>query len=110
VVVLTLVPIGSPGDGTGSFGVVTIATERKQADYFLEPISSDFGVAYTLREVGHVEQYHVCLHGRQSSCECLGFLHTGHCKHVDGLNALAAAGKIPGSPAVSAPQAEPIPA
>jgi hypothetical protein len=62
-----------------------------------------------VREVGHVEEYHVCLNGRKSLCDCKGFFHAGHCKHVDGLSALAAAGKIPGPAIPTESASEPIP-
>ncbi|MBY0525070.1 MAG: hypothetical protein K2R98_16820 [Gemmataceae bacterium] len=45
-----------------------------------------------LTETG--ESYHVVIDvgpHRQHSCECLGFLRHGHCKHVDGIMALRVA-------------------
>jgi hypothetical protein len=42
------------------------------------------------------ETYHVCLDpaGGRHSCECRGFLRHGHCKHVEALWALRAAGQL----------------
>jgi hypothetical protein len=38
--------------------------------------------------------YHVCLTRAGGLCDCLGHEHRGHCKHVHGLAALVAAGRL----------------
>jgi hypothetical protein len=78
----------------GAPGVVRISVGGKSQDYFLCPLAADFGAAYLLEKIGGEEAYHVNLNGEQSSCECKGFLAHGHCKHRDGLAALAAAGRL----------------
>jgi hypothetical protein len=55
-------------------------------------------------EEGEPDHYDVLLDGTRSTCECKGFLHYGHCKHVDSLRALVQSGKL------SAPLAEQQPA
>ena len=55
--------------------------------YRVEPVPSDFGHAYAvIRPDGEV--YHVLVDGNRSSCECLGFLRWGHCKHLRGVRSL----------------------
>lgn len=66
--------------------------------YILEPLSSDFGVAYRLGKStpdGCSDSYDVLLCGRESSCTCPGHTYTGHCKHLDAIQALTTAGKLP---------------
>jgi hypothetical protein len=77
--------------------VVTIRDERgKDTDYHVCPIPSDFGTAYEVTKMFEADDavYHVNLDGQRSSCDCLGFTHHGHCKHVSGLTALRRAGKL----------------
>jgi hypothetical protein len=66
--------------------------------YMLTPLSADFGEgAYRLHKAtqdGDGEVYDVCLNGRESTCECKGFLRHGRCKHVEALTALQVAGKL----------------
>jgi hypothetical protein len=79
-------------------GLVTITCGKTVADYYLRPLASDFGQGFELEKFSHQgsETYHVNLNGRESHCECKGFLRHGHCKHIDGLQALLAAGQLPG--------------
>jgi hypothetical protein len=74
-------------------GVVRIHQGKEEDSYLLEPFAADFGRAFRLvKEDG--EAYHVNLNGRQSSCECKGFLRWHHCKHVEGLQALVSHGLL----------------
>ncbi len=77
--------------------------------YILTPLPSDFGTAYRLGKAdngdGHSEEYDVLLHGRETSCTCPGHTYRANCKHVDALNALIAAGKLP----APAPKQQPAP-
>jgi hypothetical protein len=75
----------------------------KVTSYRLREVPSDFGRAFELRklEADGGEVYHVNLadgpDGPEDSCECKGHLRHGHrtvCRHVAGLKALAAAGKL----------------
>ena len=58
--------------------------------YWCRFLASDFGRAVELQKWDDAaEAYHVLLSGDgRHSCECKGFLHHGHCKHVEGLAAL----------------------
>jgi hypothetical protein len=78
----------------GAPGVVRISVGSKSNDYFLTPVAADFGKGFLLEKIGAEESYHVNLNDERSSCECKGFLAHGHCKHRDGLAALAAAGRL----------------
>lgn len=76
----------------GNPGVVKITVGKRSTDYWLTTIPSDFGLAFQLVKGDESETYHVNLNGEQSTCECKGFLKWGHCKHVEGLQALRKAG------------------
>lgn len=56
------------------------------------------GHGFTLTKVEGKDRlgdtYHVLLAGELSSCECRGFLSHNHCRHVESLAALQAAGKL----------------
>ena len=84
-----------------SAGVIAITVGKDENVYAVRPLPSDFGTAFRLIKGELVEepdeqtlrlrdagQYDVCLNGAHSTCECKGFLHHGHCKHVDGLTTL----------------------
>ena len=72
--------------------------------YWLTPIPCEFPgcAAYRLEKfpedckTGEPTAYAVCLDqaGEHTTCECKGFLRWGHCKHVESLTALRAAGRI----------------
>jgi hypothetical protein len=78
------------------FFVLRIA-EGKQLDYYTaKPIPSDWGTAFEMTKLGSGQEvpYHVCLAGADSVCDCKGHLRHGHCRHVEGLNALKNAGRL----------------
>ncbi len=97
---------------------LTITLGKLCVDYLVEALASDFGRAFRLHKLvpvvddhgtrfAEAEVYDVLLDGARPSCECLGFLHHGKCKHIDAATALLAAGKLPPAPA-SAPAAPAI--
>jgi len=76
-------------------------TEGKKVDlYFFQPLASDFGKAFAVDKLAPdfdappLEKYQTCLNGEDSVCCCKGFLHWGHCRHIEGLTALQEAGKL----------------
>ncbi|HVS40138.1 MAG TPA: hypothetical protein VMS17_31560 [Gemmataceae bacterium] len=74
-----------------------IAVGQSATDYLLQPMRSDFGRAFRLvKLLGDHDGYNVCLNSRFSLCDCRGFhsAKSGECKHVAGLKALVAAGKL----------------
>jgi hypothetical protein len=75
---------------------ITVGTEAKH--YFLTALPCDFGLGFQLEGFEHEggPQYAVCLDGDKTSCECPGFLRWHRCKHVEGLRALVAAGRLSG--------------
>lgn len=78
-------------------GIVSITVGRDQFTYWLSPLAADFGRAFRLEKFGDGgESYAVNLggDGHHPSCECKGSLAHGHCKHVSGIQALVAAGKL----------------
>jgi hypothetical protein len=72
--------------GVGVFAII----DRKTAFYAFKEIPCEIGGrGFALHRLGLGDLYHVCISSpAESSCECLGFLRHGHCKHVQGLSAL----------------------
>jgi hypothetical protein len=77
-------------------GVLRLFTGRDATDYVLERTPAAWGTGFLLTKVGDGAEYHTNIGDASSSptCECLGFLKHGHCKHVESLQALAAAGRL----------------
>lgn len=77
----------------GNGVVVRIRTPRAVSTYTLTAVPSDYGRGFCFeKETG--EAYHVHVEEDGATCECLGFLRHGHCKHLDGLLALRNRGLI----------------
>jgi hypothetical protein len=75
-----------PPDAEG-IGVFAI-TERKKTKYYtFRQIPCDIGGrGFALHRMGLGDVYHVRIGApEECSCECLGFLAHGHCKHIRGL-------------------------
>jgi hypothetical protein len=74
-------------------GVVNIRVGKEAADYFLTELPADFGRGFKVEKIGldcRESAYAVNVDSERRSCECKGYLHHGHCRHVDGLAALIA--------------------
>ena len=58
------------------------------------------GRAWQLTKIrtGETHEVFVAADGSGHICDCLGFSHTGHCRHVDCLTALSPAGCVPDAP------------
>jgi len=61
--------------------------------YKVEPVAADYGRGLILHKPDGTS-YYVNLSGPDSTCDCKGHTSHGHCKHVESLLALAAAGKL----------------
>jgi hypothetical protein len=84
----------------GTSTVLAISTPKDTTFYRLEVLAADRGRGFRLSKAdkGDGEEpavYDVNLDGQFSSCECLGFLHHNHCRHIESLTALLRAGKLP---------------
>src|SRR5437868_2184249 len=90
------VRVSVPPSADNPFSIITIAEGHKSDDYIVRPIASDWGTAFQVEKIFDPEQkvYRVLLDGIRSSCECLGFTHHGHCRHVESLTVLRQAGKL----------------
>jgi hypothetical protein len=80
---------------------VELTVGKSRTAYYVEPMASDFGQAFRLVKFAGTPgtdegatSYDVCLDGAGSDCGCKGYLRHGRCKHVEGLLALVAAGKL----------------
>jgi hypothetical protein len=75
-----------------TFGVGVFAITRKDRTeyYVFKEIPCDIGGrGFEVHRLGLGELYHVRVGvASECSCECLGFLRHGHCKHIQGLAAL----------------------
>jgi hypothetical protein len=88
-----------PGMVAGMFSITEAGTTDR---YFFSERPADFSRGFLVEKWSEavravVQEYHVCLDGDRSTCECKGHLRWGHrtvCRHVAGLVALAAAGKV----------------
>jgi hypothetical protein len=67
--------------------------------YWVSTVASDFGRAFTFEPSAATPPeernvYHVCLNGKQSTCECKGFLRWGsECKHLGAARRLVELGR-----------------
>jgi hypothetical protein len=77
-------------------GLLVIAAKRSTQYYVFKEIPCEIGArAFAIHRLGLGDVYHVRVGApHDCSCECLGFLRHGHCKHVQGLSALVGHGLI----------------
>jgi len=80
-------------DGIGVFRI-TVAGESQF--YTFKEIRCDIGGrGFVVHRMGLGTVYHVRVGAPEDcGCECLGWLRHDHCKHVLGLNALVAGGRV----------------
>jgi hypothetical protein len=80
-------------DGVGAF---QITAKRDSAIYAFSEIPCEIGGrGFAVHRLGLGNLYHVRV-GQPSdcSCECMGFLRHGHCRHIEGLQALIGQGEV----------------
>ena len=81
----------------GEAGVFCIRVRGQTSWYVFREIPCAIGGrGFAVHRLGLSDLYHVRV-GRRAdcSCECLGFLRHGHCKHVAGLLTLIRNGLLP---------------
>jgi hypothetical protein len=78
-----------PPNGEG-IGMLCLTNRRKHAFYMFKEIPCAIGGrGFTLWRLDKDQRYCVRVgKPEESSCECLGFLAHGHCKHIDGIRIL----------------------
>jgi hypothetical protein len=77
------------------YAAVRITVGQLVTEYFVTEIGAAEGRGFELEKIDHAPtgqptgRYHLNLlpDGRHT-CDCLGHTHCGHCKHVEGLQAL----------------------
>jgi len=76
--------------------VCCISDGKESAYYAIREIPCEIGGrGFAVHRLGLGTLYHVRVgEADDCSCECKGWLRHGHCKHVQGLLALTAAGKV----------------
>ena len=77
-------------------GILCLTTGKKQAHYVFQEIPCEIGgQAFAIHGLGIGVLYHVHVgEGTDCSCECMGFLRHGRCKHVMALRALMENGMV----------------
>jgi hypothetical protein len=82
--------------GKGGVGVFCIDAGRGSQFYAVVEIPCEIGGrGFAVHRLGMGTLYHVRVGAPENcSCECLGFLRWGHCKHVSGLRALVRQGVL----------------
>lgn len=77
-------------------GLLCITQKRRTYYYVFKEIPCDIGGrGFAVHRLGLANLYHVRVGApRDCSCDCLGFLSHGRCKHVLGLTALIGHGLI----------------
>ncbi len=76
--------------GPDGVGVFSITKDRRTQFYVFKEIPCAIGGrGFAVHRLGLASLYHVRVGmPRECSCECLGFLAHGRCKHLQGLAAL----------------------
>ncbi len=84
-----------PPDAFG-VGLLSITQDRRTYYYVFKEIRCDIGGrGFAVHRLGLANLYHVRVSSpRDNSCDCLGFLSRGRCKHVLGLTALIGHGLL----------------
>ena len=80
-------------DGTA---VICVTVGKQATCYAVREIPCEIGGrGFAVHKFGMGTLYHVRVgEPDDTSCECLGFLRHGYCKHIQGLHALVQAGKV----------------
>jgi hypothetical protein len=89
------VRLGRPPDASG-VGVVCLTSRKKEAFYAFNEIPCAIGGrGFAMHRLGLGEMYYVRVGKPEDcSCECLGFLAHGNCKHIQGIITLLEQGVI----------------
>ncbi len=77
-------------------GVFRLTIGNKSQFYAFREIPCEIGGrGFAVHRLGQGTLYHIRVGDpEENSCECLGFLRWGHCKHTAGLAALIKQGKV----------------
>jgi hypothetical protein len=83
----------------GTAKVLWLTVGKLTTAYRLEELKADFGTAFRLCKAyqggnAEPEAYDILLAEEGATCECMGFLRHGHCKHADALAKLHQLGKV----------------
>jgi hypothetical protein len=99
-------------NASGNPMLLEMTIGKESFAYFVKKIHADYGMGFEFTKcpdcVGPSSDdvYHVHYDParKSSSCDCLGGLHHGHCKHQESIVALIQSGKIEVSATNPAPQ------
>ena len=77
-------------------GVISLCTGKETVYYTVLEIPCEIGGrGFAMHKLGMGPLYHLRVgEPEDCSCECMGFLRHGYCKHVMGLLALVEVGKV----------------
>jgi hypothetical protein len=87
-----------PAPDSDGWSAIRIMVGQETTVYLLRAVPADFGEGFQLEKLDEglqtVETYDVNLMGQESTWTCPGHTFHGHCRHVSGLQALDAKGKL----------------
>ena len=77
-------------------GVMGLTDRKGESLYELFEIACEIGGrGFSVHRIGEDKLYHVRIAGRaESSCECLGYLAHGRCRHIFALQTLIEGGEL----------------
>lgn len=98
----TVTWVERPCEELNGWGAIEISTGDRQLQrtkYLVRQVPSAIGgTGFEVQKLNialdELECYHVLLAGRNSTCECMGFLRHRHCRHIECLLELLT-GEVP---------------
>jgi hypothetical protein len=83
-----------PVQGEDKPGLLKLTVNGDAQTYWLSPIESPLGRAFTLRKLRSADEYHVLLRQDGHTCDCKGGTYHGYFKHQDAVAELVARGSV----------------
>ncbi len=77
-------------------GIMCLTDRKGESFYAFHEIPCEIGGrGFCVHRIGMEQLYHVRIHGAvESTCECMGYLSHGRCRHIFALQALLQEGRL----------------